>query len=209
MSTPALKAATATARYIAPVSKCGRSSSAAKRRATVDLPEPAGPSIAITVAISDRSCALGRRSSRQSKNSGKVLFTQSGSRISIRGTRSPSRDMDMAIRWSSYVLIVAPLKSHLLGRISRPSGFSIISTPHLESSAVIAASRSVSFARMKPMPLISTSESANAATAANVCAVSEKSCKSKLPPLMRSPSTSMYPSPQVTFAPSSSRTLTN
>src|SRR5436190_23496545 len=42
------RAARATARYIAPVSKYSRPSARASARPTVDLPAPAGPSIAIT-----------------------------------------------------------------------------------------------------------------------------------------------------------------
>ena len=49
-STPASSAANATARYIAPVSSVGNPSAAATPRATVDFPDPAGPSIAITCA---------------------------------------------------------------------------------------------------------------------------------------------------------------
>ena len=48
-----------------------------------------------------------------------------------------------------------------------PSAVSVTSTPHFVSSEPIAAIRSVSFSRMKPIPLISTSDSAKAATEAN------------------------------------------
>ena len=92
------KAATATARYIAPVSKCGRLSSAANALATVDLPEPAGPSIAATPTTSVNGAALGRKSSSTEKKSGNVFETQPEFLISIRGTRSPSNAIDIAIR---------------------------------------------------------------------------------------------------------------
>jgi hypothetical protein len=49
-SSPARTASSPTARYIAPVSRYGMPSRAAKVRATVDLPAPAGPSIAMTRA---------------------------------------------------------------------------------------------------------------------------------------------------------------
>ena len=42
--------ASATARYIAPVSRYVKPSRAATARATVDLPAPAGPSMAMTMA---------------------------------------------------------------------------------------------------------------------------------------------------------------
>ena len=48
-STPRRSAAKVTDRYIAPVSRYSRPSRAARARATVDLPEPAGPSMAITL----------------------------------------------------------------------------------------------------------------------------------------------------------------
>ncbi len=48
-SMPRRRAAKVTARYMAPVSRYSRSSRSASRRATVDFPEPAGPSMAITL----------------------------------------------------------------------------------------------------------------------------------------------------------------
>ena len=44
-------AASATARYIAPVSRYVKPSRSATARATVDFPAPAGPSMAITMAM--------------------------------------------------------------------------------------------------------------------------------------------------------------
>ena len=48
-SAPSAAAATATARYIAPVSRYVKPSRSAAARATVDLPAPAGPSMAMTM----------------------------------------------------------------------------------------------------------------------------------------------------------------
>ena len=47
-SMPRSRAAQATARYMAPVSRRSRPSRSARARETVDLPEPAGPSMAMT-----------------------------------------------------------------------------------------------------------------------------------------------------------------
>ena len=54
-------AASATARYIAPVSRYVNPSRSATARATVDLPAPAGPSMAITMASEARRCGLRAR----------------------------------------------------------------------------------------------------------------------------------------------------
>ena len=48
-STSRYIAANATDRYMAPVSRYSSPSRSASRRATVDLPDPAGPSMAITL----------------------------------------------------------------------------------------------------------------------------------------------------------------
>ena len=48
-STPRAMTAKATDRYIAPVSKYSNPNRSASRRATVDFPDPAGPSMAMTL----------------------------------------------------------------------------------------------------------------------------------------------------------------
>ena len=49
------RSASAMQRYIAPVSRYVKPSAAATARATVDLPAPAGPSMAMSIAAEDRS----------------------------------------------------------------------------------------------------------------------------------------------------------
>ena len=74
-STLASSAASVTARYMAPVSRVCSPSALATPRATVDFPEPAGPSIATTRAVPRRArhCSAGARPvkvSRSATNSG-------------------------------------------------------------------------------------------------------------------------------------------
>ena len=74
------------------------------------------------------------------------------------------------------------------GRMVRPSSSSVASTPHRRSSATSDPMRSVSLRRMNPTPRMRVGESANEATAARVCAVSDQSAMSTSMPSAARPS---------------------
>ncbi len=99
--TPRSVAASATARYIAPVSRYVKPSASATARATVDLPAPAGPSIATTVTDHPGDDAHAISPATSSANPG---YDTSAASIPITSTpssdASPATAPSSASRWS-------------------------------------------------------------------------------------------------------------
>jgi hypothetical protein len=171
-STPASVARAVAARYSRPDDTHGTPSAAATRRATLDLPDAAGPSSVTTSGAGEVHDALTPTPHvrRSSKYPGYVFATQAGSRMLTPGQRAAHQgerhrhavvavgvDLD---RWRRRV------ERHTRSASSRSS----TSAPRRRSSMASARSRSVSLIRRLPTRTISTGASATSASTASVCA---------------------------------------
>ncbi len=108
VSTRAVSTASVTDRYIAPVSSTCSPSADATPRATVDFPEPDGPSIATTRSVIRASPSS--RPARSASKPGYEIATAGQPRTVVSpSAASPATAPHSAIRWSPWLFSVAPL----------------------------------------------------------------------------------------------------
>ena len=164
-STSRRRAASVSARYIAPVFTYGRWSSRASSRARVLLPLPAAPSMATTGGVTP----IPRRRLRASGGARRTRGTRptADSIVSISdGARAASADTAnaIAIRWSPSDGAEPPARPP--PPITRSSPSSAASPPSERIPSASTASRSLSFTRSSEAPSNRDGPSACAASAA-------------------------------------------